>query len=169
MEAFRVLVESYKDYALSLAVSILKDHDWSEDVVQEAFIVVFKKLKSFKFKSSFSTWLYRILVNRCFNELKKQSNKAKASIDDYQNDLNVDNSEIENLEMKTVVNKTLLQMKPDEALVMELFYLTGHSIQEIKKITGFSLSKVKVTLHRGRSSFKEKMTSIFGSEINELL
>lgn len=66
--AFRQLVYIYKDVSLSLASSIIKDSSIAEDVVQDVFIKVYHKLDTFSFKSSFATWLYRIVVNTCYNQ-----------------------------------------------------------------------------------------------------
>ena len=70
--AFRLLVEKYKDQALSLAVTVLKDKMQAEDVLQDAFIRVYEKIRSFKYESTFYTWMYRIVVNHCYNELRKR-------------------------------------------------------------------------------------------------
>ena len=71
-QAFCLLVEAHKDRALSLAISIVKDKALAEDILQEVFIRVYHKLSGFRFQSSFATWLYRIVVRSCYNELKKK-------------------------------------------------------------------------------------------------
>ncbi|MEM6349053.1 MAG: RNA polymerase sigma factor, partial [Bacteroidota bacterium] len=169
-QAFRRLVEQHQAFALSLAVSILKDPHRAEDVLQEVLIKVFIRIKSYRFKSSFSTWLYRIVVNHSYNELKKK--KYLYPIEE----IRVEQAEREETSVplqaknqKKYVNMALQRMKADEALVLRLFYLSEYAIAEIKEITGFSSAKIKVDLHRGRKNFKYYLEKLVGAEINELL
>ncbi|MEM8900608.1 MAG: RNA polymerase sigma factor [Bacteroidota bacterium] len=165
--AFRELVNNYKDDAFALACSILKDHEWAEDVLQDAFLKVFQKIQSFKYQSAFYTWLYRIVVNRCYNELRRKKHTRREPLEniseleqgtDFPNPNNVNE----------YVILALNQMKSDEALVLRLFYLSELSIEEVIQVTGFGKSKVKVTLHRGRKNLADLLRKYLGREIEDL-
>ena len=79
---FRILVDRYKDLSFSLACSILKNEQDAEDALQESFIKAFKGLGQFNFKSSFSTWFYKIVVNTCLtNNAKQQNDKQLIDFD----------------------------------------------------------------------------------------
>lgn len=169
--AFRQLVYEHKDVSLSLAYSILKNKSLAEDVLQDVFIKVFNKLKTFKFESSFSTWLYRIVVNTSYNELKRQKNNI--SIDDYNHDhvmstIN-DHDYMKEEDQKYYICKALMLLRPDEALVLRLFYLCELSIKEIENITAFKTSKIKVDLHRGRENLNFQLRQLLGNDIKHLL
>ena len=71
-ESFRYLIKTYKDLAFSVAISVVKDEFWAEEVVQEAFVKVFQKLKWFNGRSSFKTWFYRIVINEAFQRLRSE-------------------------------------------------------------------------------------------------
>ncbi|MEO1418070.1 MAG: RNA polymerase sigma factor [Bacteroidota bacterium] len=165
--AFRELVDRYKDDALSVAISIVKDASLAEDILQEAFIKAFDKINTFQYQSSFYTWLYRIVVNRCYNELRKQK-----KLTDIWEEKGTEREQtadwVQSQELKAIVQQVLLQMKPDEALVLRLFYLYEQSVEEVTEITGFGKSKVKVTLHRGRKNFEKKLKRYLGKEIEDL-
>ena len=166
--AFRQLVFLYKDYALSLVRSILKDPVRSEDVLQDAFIKVFKNLKTFKFNAAFSTWLYRIVVNTSYNELKR--NKPFIALEaTTAESLKIEAKQLTEADQKKYINLVLDQMKPDEALVLRLHYLNELKIKEIEAITDFSTSKIKVSLHRGRENFHSKLKRLLGKDIKHLL
>lgn len=172
MESFRALVSLYKDKSLSLAISIVKDNVLAEDVLQEAFIKVYKNINKFKFKSKFSTWLYRIVVNTSYNELKKQ--KRNVSIEEYTTILNKSATEKEDQylsskDQKEYILEAMKQLKSDEALVLRLFYLCEMNLKEIQVISGFNASKVRVTLHRGRKNIKLKLEKLLGKEMYDLL
>ena len=166
--AFRQLVHLYKDYSLSLIRSIIKDPVKSEDVLQDAFINVYKNLNSFKFNASFTTWLYRIMVNASYNQLKK--NKIHFSLDNSNFSPSTDNTDpLDQLDQQKYINHALDLIKPDEALVLRLHYLNELKIQEIEDVTKFSKSKIKVDLHRGRKSFRIKLKQILGKDVKHLL
>jgi len=170
--AFRDLIESHKDVSLTLACSILKDHAIAEDAVQMAFINVYHKLHTFKQKSKFSTWLYRIVVNTSYNMLKQQKPYADINTDAVLNlEITKQNEEgiLKHADQKKYIMLALEAIKIDEALVLRLFYLYEYKIPEIQDINGFSKSKIKVNLHRGRINFEDQLQKLLGDEINNIL
>jgi len=172
MLAFRQLVEKHKNISLSLACSILKDENKAEDVLQDVFVKVFDKIGTFNFNAAFSTWLYRIVVNTSYNELKKHKDYANLT----QVDLELGNSDV-NLALNTIkeenqkkyIQLALNKIRPDEGLILRLFYLCELKIKEIEDVTGFKSSKIKVDLHRGRRNLNHELKNILGIEINDLL
>lgn len=171
-DAFRQLVDKYKDVSLSLAYSILKDKAKAEDVLQEAFIKVFHKAASFKHQSAFSSWLYRIVVNSSYNELKRNKSYLDIEKVNSNDSMSSDKTAFQNLkeeEQKKYVILALNKLKADEALVLRLFYLGELSLKEVEEITEFSPSKVKVDLHRGRKNMEIALKNLLGKQINDLL
>lgn len=164
--AFKELIEKYKDDALSLACSIVKDHALAEDILQDVFLKVFDKIRSFNYQSSFYTWLYRIVVNRCYNELRKK--KTTRGDSEERMSENEATALTHTNDRKKIINFSLNQMKPDESLVLRLFYLSELKIGEVIEVTGFSRSKVKVSLHRGRKNLAELLKKQLGREIEDL-
>ena len=171
IHAFRFLVDENKDILLSLAQSILKERSWAEDVLQDALIKVFHKIGSFREKSSFKTWLYRIIINSCYNELKKrktyQALKEAAKVNqpssvEHKNPLKA-------AERKLYIQAALDKLKADEALLLRLYYLCELSVGEIAESTGFKKAKIKTDLYRGRIHFKKELEGILGNEIREIL
>ncbi len=152
-EDFRFLIRKYKDLAFSVAVAIVKDEFEAEEVVQEAFIKAFQHLKSFRGDSNFKTWFYRILINEAFRKQEKRkreivlpSAQELPDVEEITESFRGMNSE----EQKMVVTESLKKIAPKESLILQLFYLESNSLEEITNLTGWSLSNVKVLLHRGR-------------------
>ena len=169
-DAFRELVDGYKDVSLSLACSILKDEQKAEDALQDAFIKVFEKLYTFRYEATFSTWLYRIVVNTCYNELRRYKSctvLSRASLEDPDGNHALGTFKVE--EQKKFIQLALKRLRTDESLVLRLFYLCNLKIKDIEGITGFTGSKIKVDLHRGRNNLNHELTKILGKEINDLL
>lgn len=172
--AFRQLVESYKDVSFTLACSIIKDENTAEDILQDAFIKVYQNLHKFQNKSTFATWLYKIVVNTCFNVAKKQNRNIPT--EDIIHETPFENSYVDSTsevllqaERQKMIQSTLSSMKTDEALVLRLHYLSELSIQEIIEVTGYSASKIKVTLHRGRKNLHDNLKVSLGQEIKSLI
>lgn len=170
--AFRILVELYKDKSLSLAVSIVKNEALAEDILQDVFIKVYKNIGKFKFKSKFSTWLYKIVVNTCYTELKRRIKNI--SIEENQDTIEQtttikESSALTLEDQKVYIQKAMEQLKSDEALVLRLFYLCEMSLSEIETITKFSASKIRVDLHRGRKNIKRELEFLLGDEIKYFL
>ncbi|MCH2192815.1 RNA polymerase sigma factor [Kordia sp.] len=169
---FRYLVERHKDVSLSLACSIVKDSGKAEDVLQEAFIKVFKKLDSFQFNAAFTTWLYRIVINTSYNAIKKDKNRypfSQEAEEKLQNTADIPIDKLKAKDQKKYINLALEKLRPDEALVLRLFYLCELKISEITESTGFSISKIKVDLSRGRKNINFQLRKLLGTEIDNLL
>jgi RNA polymerase sigma factor (sigma-70 family) len=171
-QAFRQLVDKYKDVSLSLACSILKDKEKAEDVLQDVFIKVFQKASSFKHQSAFSSWLYRIVVNTSYNDLKR--NKSYLELENLNSNESQANEktvlqQLKEEDQKKFVVVALNRLKPDEALVLRLFYLCDMSLKEVQKVTNFTASKIKVDLHRGRKNMEIVLTDLLGTQLKDLL
>src|SRR3970282_1233647 len=80
--AFRDLMERYKRRAYGVALGIVGDPDDAQDVVQDAFVKAYYKLKEFRFGSNFYTWFYRLLVNQAIDPWRKSSRSPTVSFDD---------------------------------------------------------------------------------------
>ena len=99
-------------------------------------------------------------------------------IDDIENDLLLESevvstynaiSEIEKSEQKKYINQVISNLKEDDALLITLFYLQENTIDEISEICQFSLSNVKVKLHRARKRFYNELKAILKDEVKEIL
>ncbi|MEM8927304.1 MAG: sigma-70 family RNA polymerase sigma factor [Bacteroidota bacterium] len=170
--AFGQLVEKHKNVSLSLACSILKDENRAEDVLQDVFIKVFEKINTFNFNSTFATWLYRIVVNTSYNELKKHKNHPSLSQGDIKIEKSSSNMALNAFkeeEQKKYIQIALNRLRADEALILRLFYLCNLKIKEIEGITEFKSSKIKMDLHRGRINLDKELRKLLGKEIHDLL
>ncbi|NPA36979.1 MAG: sigma-70 family RNA polymerase sigma factor [Chlorobi bacterium] len=172
IEAFRFLIREYQHMAFTVAMSVVKDEFIAEDVAQEAFIKAFENIKKFRFQSKFSTWLYRIVVNLAFKQLRK----IKLKDGDF---ITVENESTESspdgfdrlseTDRKHYINEALKLLSPKEALALRLFYLDENSIEEIVNITGWSAANVKVILHRARRNFHTALDRVLKHEMKTIL
>ena len=165
-EAFLYFVTTYKDLAFSVAVSVVKNEFTAADIVQESFVKAFENLKSFKGKSKFSTWFFRIVINESFKSVQKKKIKYTDSLIELED---IQKDELKDADQKFFVNEVLKIMSPNESLVLRLFYLNENSIKEICEMTGWDESKVKVSLHRARKTMEERLRKLLKKEVGSLL
>jgi RNA polymerase sigma-70 factor (ECF subfamily) len=81
-DAFRVLVERYQGRAYALAIRVLRDEDRANDAVQEGFIKAYSALGSFEGRSSFFTWLYRLVMNQCLDLRRRDKSDRQVEWED---------------------------------------------------------------------------------------
>ena len=171
-DAFRYFVGQYKDMAFSLSMSVVKDEFLATDVVQESFMKAFQNLKKFKGNSKFSTWFYRIVVNESIKVIRKKGEQY-LDIDNAHSlhpmsDISIMDKMKED-ERKFYISEILNRLPAGESLILRLYYLNENSIAESCEITGWSESKVKVTLHRARKNMEKLLTKQLKGEAKTLI
>jgi RNA polymerase sigma-70 factor (ECF subfamily) len=178
--AFNRLVLKYKDMVFNLCCRILGDYDDANDCAQEAFIKVYRNLKGFKFRSNFSTWLYRIAVNTCKNEMasvrfriRKKAisldNPGKSSYKSSGDNMPVinikDNASdpvnvYEKEERESMIQNAVNSLKGRERILVVLRDIEGKSYEEIAAITGMKLGTVKSKLARARQELRDILKGV---------
>ncbi len=150
------LYDKYCKAMYNIALKYVNKTDIAEDVVQEAFIKVFKKIDTFNANVTFGAWLKRIVINQAIDYLKKKKLET-ISIDEHIIQLTNETTDW-NLEAKTSVeeiingiNKLPLKYK----LVLQLFLLEGYDHQEISEILSISEVASRTQLLRGKNKLKE--------------
>ncbi len=161
---YRYLVERRSSMSYSVALKIVKNETEAEEIVQEAFIKAYNVLHTFKKKSKFSTWLYRIVYNMAINH---SNSKVYRNLYDDNSEIK-DNSLYEETELMEIdeneqtaekLNWAVKQLPEDEQVIITLFYNDDISIADIAKITNLSEANVKVKLHRMRKKLYQLMTT----------
>ena len=154
-EAFAYIVDHHKDRAFNLAFRICVNREDAEEIAQDSFLKAYRSLPGFKMRSSFSTWLYRIVYNTAISHmrLKKKGllslEDFPAAVFDFQTE-NTSADEAENEYRQSLVNFALQKISDEERALISLFYYEELSSDEIAGITGLSKSSIKVKLFRAR-------------------
>ena len=169
IEAYESLITKYKDKVYNIAFSFTSNFNESEDIAQNAFIKAYVNLDSFKGDSAFSTWLYRITLNECFNGIKKRKKKhisfdmpiiegEDITLKDILTDKNADTEQILlSEEIQYMVRSALMELPEKYRMIVTLRDIEDMSYEEISKILKISMNKVKVWLFRARKKLKEEL------------
>jgi RNA polymerase sigma-70 factor (ECF subfamily) len=160
-KAFNQLVSRYQTRIYWHARRMLGNHDDADEIVQEVLLVIYNKLKSFNFKSSLYTWIYKITSTRSLNLLKKNKLKRMISIntESFQEKTTTDDV-IVNFEQKEKINKMENNLKKLPANQREIFVLRNFddlSYEEISQITGKSIGALKANYFHAFKKMKEFM------------
>lgn len=172
--AYRLLVDRHRDMAFSIALQVVKSREEAEEVAMDAFVKCFQKLDTFKAESKFSTWLYRVVYNTAISRVRKKKLEIspidESLIERYtEADVAETVSSIQQEERQRYLNLALGQLAPEDATLVQLFYLADHSIEEVAEITELTESNVKVKLHRARKKLYIYLERMLRHELKELL
>jgi RNA polymerase sigma-70 factor (ECF subfamily) len=160
---FRKLIELTSPFAYSVAFRILGNEDQAKDVVQETMITIWQKLKRIKSAEVYKTWIYRIVVNKCYDHMRKRKRNPEFVTDEQtweliSNRISVEPSvTLENSETAKIIGILTKKLSPRQKTVFVLSDLEGMSNDEISEITGISKSAVKANLYHARKSISEKV------------
>lgn len=168
--AFDRLVELCAPRIYNLAYRLLSDPEDARDAAQDVFIRVYQALPAFKWDAAFSTWLYRIATNVCYDELKRRrryplafSELSEPGEDDSTLDHAASSDTTEELLLRREQQRTLeeaIATLPEHfRLVLVLYDLQGLSYQEIAEILRQNLGTVKSRLNRARHLLREKLAT----------
>ena len=161
-EALVWLVERYKRRVLSLVFHLVHQHSDAEDLAQEIFIKIFRAIRSYNFRASFGTWISRIAVNHCYDHLRRQRGnrltyfwqlpeERREALEAGAGGRAVDGPSLEDDAVtKDLVTKLLDRAPVEDRMVLVLKEVENRSVEEISEILNWTVSKVKVRLHRAR-------------------
>jgi RNA polymerase sigma-70 factor (ECF subfamily) len=137
---------------------MLGDEDEAKDVVQETMVTIWQKLKKIKSAEAYKTWIYRVVVNKCYDMLRKRKIKPEFKADEKTWKILSDSissthsSELENSETAMIIKALTERLSPKQKAVFVLSDIEQLSHDEISEITGISKSGVKANLHHARKS-----------------
>lgn len=172
--AFATLVEKYQDRVFGLACRYLGDRSTAEDLVQEAFLRVFKARKRYEPKAKFSTWLYRIVVNLCLNEIRGRKSRRAISLvysTDGESGFEIDVEDrderqpievLEEEELATRIKLVVADLPENQRIAILLNKYEGLSYEEVAGSMNMTVSAVKSLLTRARVKIKEKLLPYLG-------
>jgi RNA polymerase sigma-70 factor, ECF subfamily len=173
VRAFKSLVDQTSPYAFNLAYKTLFDADSAKDVVQESFIRVWKHLDYYKNECKFTTWLYKIVINLCYDKIK--SEKRRASIFNRMND-DADFSSAASISIEDIFsgNETIGIIKKissglplKQRTVFILRDLENLSPEEVSQIMNISVGSVKTNLFYARKFISQRLKKLDNNEVHK--
>ncbi|MBM3211257.1 sigma-70 family RNA polymerase sigma factor [Candidatus Poribacteria bacterium] len=157
MGAFEELFNKHQKQVFHISYRMTNNREDASDLTQEIFLRAYQKIGKFDSRSSFSTWLYKLAVNLCIDELRKR--KKSANVLPLEEALaNADPDTPENLailnDRERQVWEALDSLKEKERAIIILKDIEGLSYDEIAKVFKCSLGRVKSRIHEARQKLK---------------
>jgi RNA polymerase sigma-70 factor (ECF subfamily) len=165
-EAYEELIKRHQQRVFAVAAGVLRRHEDIEDIAQQVFVKAYFSLKSFDGRAAFSTWLYRITLNECWDLLRKK--KVRPLL--YESDLSEEQAQRmadsesdgvgpdirQRLENRQRVDRLLEGLEERDKLMLILKEVEGFSIEEIAEVLELNANTVKVRLFRARGRVVRK-------------
>lgn len=161
MAALGEIANRYQDKVLAFAYRFLNDWTKSEDIAQETFLRVYKAAGNYTPQAKFTTWLYRIVVNLCFDEQRRQS-RSPASIEQA-GSVVTNGSEFDAAERKEtieLVKKAVSELPERQRLAVILHRYENLNHDQICEVTDWTKSAIESLLVRAYANLREKLGKI---------
>jgi len=162
--AFEKIVKSHQSYAYAIAFRFVCDEDDAEDIVQESFIRIWKHLQDFDPGMKFTTWMYRIVVNLCYDRIKMNKRRTRvfarlnsnSSTEDCIDKFDL-GQELSNKDMASLIKSLADGLSDKQRMIFLLRDLQDLTIDEVADITGMPESAIKTNLFYARQSIRKKL------------
>ena len=169
LDAFNALILRYQDSAYTLAFRIMGDSHAASDAVQEAFIIAYRRLSSYR-GGSFRAWLLRITTNQCYDELRRVRRRPAVSVeamgeetgDDpaIPDDAETPEEAVQQLELQRAIQSCIGALNADQRVVLVLCDVEGMDYQAIADQLGAQIGTIKSRLSRARASVRDCLQGV---------
>ena len=172
---YEIIMRRYNQRLYRVVLSILRDADETEDVMQDAYVRAYQHLDQFEGRASFSTWLTRIAVHEALARVRSRSRMQQMDFDLEEGEISVDltSSSVDpeettsQGELARLLEESLLKLPEQYRTVLMLRDVEDLSTSETAAALGLSEENVKVRLHRGRALLRRDLLTRVGSTARE--
>ncbi len=171
IEAFEELVSRNERRVFNLAYRMIGNHEDAVDLAQEVFIKAFQAIKTFRGEASFSTWIGRIAINICRDELRRRHRRPTDSLDEkvilhdgevskqYASPDPGPEEIYEKTELQQKIQQYINDLTPEFRTALVMRDIGGYSYEEIAEATQSNIGTVKSRISRARNYLKDKLLS----------
>lgn len=171
-QAFKKLVDEWQDMVYNTAVSIVQNEDDADDITQDVFIQVYQSVSSFKGESKFSTWLYRIVISKALDHVKKKKRKKRfafvqslfgtASEEEiHPQEFNHPGVLMENRERAAELFKAMELLPDNQRIAFTLHKLEAQKHQDIAAIMDISVTAVESLIARAKGNLRKTLNAYY--------
>jgi RNA polymerase sigma-70 factor (ECF subfamily) len=162
-DAFRALFEKYKDQVYSVALRYSGETAAAQDIAQDTFLKLFSAIGSFRGDAGFESWLYRLVVNQCFDQ-KRKTRRLMPLLDELLAVMRTPDEsildEVLRAEVSAHVSSVVASLPPDQRMVIVLRYTQGLSYDQIAEIMGCSNGTIGSRLNRAHRVIARRLSKL---------
>jgi RNA polymerase sigma-70 factor (ECF subfamily) len=150
-DAFDQIMRNHEDRVFSVCLRIMGHRDQALDATQETFLTAFRKAAQFKGTAALGTWIYRIAVNTCYDQLRKQKRRRADPMPDHLDPADHSAADaVESAGLRPEIQKALAAIPPEFRSAVVLSDVEGMSLPDVAEILGVPVGTVKSRVFRGR-------------------
>jgi RNA polymerase sigma-70 factor (ECF subfamily) len=171
-QAFKKLVDEWQDMVYNTAIGIVQNEDDADDITQDVFIQVYQSVSSFKGESKFSTWLYRIVISKALDHIKRKKRKKRFGFvqslfgndgeeEIHPEEFNHPGVLMENKERAAELFKAMEQLPDSQRIAFTLHKLEAQKHQDIAAIMNISLTAVESLIARAKGNLRKTLNAYY--------
>lgn len=172
LPSFQEIYETYKNKVFNTVISYLQNHEDAEEVTQDVFVEVHRSASNFEGKSSLSTWIYRISINKSLDFIKSKNRKKRfafmSSLFNASGDLQHDAPNfyhpgvaLEQKENAAILFKAIDSLPENQKTAFILSKVEGLSYAEISEVMQMSVSSVESLLFRAKQNLQKELSNFY--------
>lgn len=156
--AFDELMGAHQDRVFSVCLRMLRDRDAALDATQDVFLTVFRKADRYKAQAAFSTWLYRVTVNTCYDHLRRASRKRTEPIPEgIEPEDQSASAELTAAELRPDIELALMDLSPEFRSAVVLVDVGGMSLEQAADTLEVPVGTIKSRVFRARRLLAEQL------------
>lgn len=161
LDAFDVLVRAHRDRVFAVCLRMLRDRDAALDATQDTFLTLFRKADRFRAESAFSTWLYRVTVNVCYDHLRRRKRTRMESLPEGmdQPDIHAEDEYLA-VDVRPEIEDALQTLQPEYRAAVVLVDLQGLSLEMAAGALAVPVGTVKSRVFRGRRLLAQRLGNL---------
>ncbi len=161
--AFDELMRAHENRVFSVCLRMLRNREAALDATQETFLAVFRKADRFSGKSAFSTWLYRVAVNTCYDALRRTRRRPTSPLPEHTDPIDpASGDEIAAADVRPSIEAALGELPVEFRAAVILSDLEGLALQEVGDLLGVPVGTVKSRVFRGRRLLADALGNLSG-------
>lgn len=168
---YEIIVRRFNPFLYKVGRSYNFNHEDTQDLMQDTFIDAYRNLNAFEGRSSFKTWIIRLMLNNCYRKREKSSykNEISSKITDhtipvFSNQKNETSKMIQNRELGQIIEAAIAKIPFDYRMVFSLREINGLSVQETASLLNISESNVKVRLNRSKAMLRKEIEKSYTAD-----
>ena len=159
-EAFRQLVDKYKEKLYWHIRKIVLNHEDTDDILQNVFVKIWQGLKEFRYEAKLYTWMYRIATNESLNFLAEKKRKVFGNSDeisDYLENTLESDPYFSGDKIQMELQKAILTLSERQRLIFNMKYYDDMAYEDIAEILGVAVGTLKATYHNAVKKIEESL------------
>lgn len=151
IEAFSELVASHEGRVFAICLRMLRNREAAFDATQDTFLTVFRKAGTYKAQAAFSTWLYRVTVNTCYDHLRRQKHRQADPLPDTYDPVDPRSADaFESVDVRPDIEAALAELSPEFRAAIVLVDLQGLSLKQASDTLEVPIGTIKSRVFRAR-------------------